>query len=192
MGNKTSALVTNGAHTFTEEERETNDYYATPPEAVEKLLSVETFKTDVWECACGGGHISEVLRKHNYNVYSTDIIDRNYKHLDEIKDFLFFPDKTKRDIITNPPYSMATEFARTANEIIQDGGKIAMLLKLTFLETETRRELFRQYPPKTIYVFTSRIMCGKGGVFTGESGAVCYAWYIWEKGFNGDPVIKWI
>lgn len=44
MGNKTSALVTNGAHTFTEEERETNDYYATPPEAVEKLLSVETFK----------------------------------------------------------------------------------------------------------------------------------------------------
>lgn len=56
-GNKQSALVTNGAHTFTDEEREINDYYATPPEAVEKLLKVEKFNKNIWECACGGGGI---------------------------------------------------------------------------------------------------------------------------------------
>lgn len=21
--------------------------------------------------------------------------------------------------------------------------------------------------------------------------AIAYAWYVWEKGFTGDPVIKW-
>lgn len=24
------------------------------------------------------------------------------------------------------------------------------------------------------------------------SSAVAYAWFVWEKGFTGDPVIKWI
>ena len=24
------------------------------------------------------------------------------------------------------------------------------------------------------------------------SSAVAYAWFVWEKGFKGDPVIKWI
>lgn len=21
--------------------------------------------------------------------------------------------------------------------------------------------------------------------------AIAYAWYVWEKGFTGDPIIKW-
>ena len=25
-----------------------------------------------------------------------------------------------------------------------------------------------------------------------QSNAVAYGWYIWEKGFNGEPVIRWI
>ena len=25
-----------------------------------------------------------------------------------------------------------------------------------------------------------------------EGGAIAYAWYVWEKGYCGDPVIKWI
>ena len=42
-----------------------------------------------------------------------------------------------------------------------------------------------------VYVFSSRISCGKNGVFTGGK-AVAYAWFIWEKGVTRDPVIKWI
>lgn len=29
------------------------------------------------------------------------------------------------------------------------------------------------------------------GNFTGSS-AVCYAWFVWEKGFKGDTTVKWI
>jgi len=45
-----------------------NDYYATPPLAVEKLLEKETF-TNVWECACGEGHISEVIKNIKFIIY---------------------------------------------------------------------------------------------------------------------------
>ena len=43
---------------------------------------------------------------------------------------------------------------------------------------------------KTVYISRSRIECGKNNVFTGGS-AVAYAWFDFEKGYNGDPVIKW-
>lgn len=77
-GNAKSIFTRNGASNHTEEERQPEDYYATEPKAVEILLENETFKNDVWEPACGGGHISKVLKKHGYNVLSTDIIDRGY------------------------------------------------------------------------------------------------------------------
>ena len=66
--------------------REPNDYYATDPKAIEQLLEYETFNKNIWECACGEGNLSEPLKKAGYNVYSTDLIDRNYP--DEIIDFL--------------------------------------------------------------------------------------------------------
>ena len=42
-----------------------------------------------------------------------------------------------------------------------------------------------------IYIYSKRIQCGKNGEFTGTS-AVCYAWFIWQKGFVGEPTIRWI
>ena len=40
---------------------ETHDYYATEPKATELLLDLETFNHEIWEPACGEGHISKVL-----------------------------------------------------------------------------------------------------------------------------------
>ena len=34
--------------------------------------------------------------------------------------------------------------------------------------------------------------CGKNGDFEdGDSSAIAFAWFIWEKGFKGEPTIKW-
>lgn len=70
--------------------------------------------------------------------------------------------------------------------------KVAMFLKLTFLEGKARKQLFRKYPPKTIYVFSSRVCCGKNGVFDRKNNVVAYAWFVWEKGFQGDPIVRWV
>ena len=96
-----------------------------------------------------------------------------------------------RDIITNPPYNLAKEFVEHALDISEDGIKVAMFLKLTFLESEKRRGLFNKYPPKVIYVFTNRVDCWKNGIKPKKAAkAVCYAWFIWEKGYTGDTIIK--
>ena len=208
-GNSKSIYTPLGASSHTSKEREENDYYATEPTAVKFLLEQEQFSHHIWECACGEGHISKVLEEQGYDVYSSDLIYRGYgddKPFDFLKDRL---DNFDGDIITNPPYKFAQEFVERAVETVKDGRRVAMFLKLTFLETQSRRLLFDKYPPRTVYVFSGRVRCGKNGDFydrdkngcikydtKGEpklvSSAVAYAWFVWEKGFKGSPIIKWI
>ena len=76
-GNKTSSITTSGFHNNSLHDREENDFYATNPIALEKLLEKEKFE-NVWECACGKGHLSEVLKKYNIHGKSSDLVDRGY------------------------------------------------------------------------------------------------------------------
>ena len=86
----------------------------------------------------------------------------------------------------------AQEFVEHAMELVPNGAKVAMFLKLQFLEGKARRELFKKYPPKTVYVSSSRLICAKNGDFESvTSSAVAYCWYVWVKGFKGDTIIKW-
>ena len=190
-GNSKSAFVQLGASSHTEQEREENDFYATDPKAIDDLLKHETFNKNIWECACGQGHLTKKLKEYGYNVYSTDIIKR-WDGIDDLKDFLLEWEDYDGDIITNPPYKFVTEFILKALDLIPTGNKVAMFLKLQTLEGQDRyNKIFSKYPPKTIYVYTKRIQCAKNGDFSGTS-AVCYAWFVWVKGFSGDPTIKWI
>ena len=190
IGNTKTTFVQLGASSHSATEREENDYYATDPSAIDDLLKVETFNNDIWECACGEGHLSNRLKEYGYKVYSTDLIDRGYQ--DELVDFLCSEKSFSGDIITNPPYKYCSEFILKALDSIPTGNKVAMFLKLTTLEGQKRyEEIYSKYPPKTIYVYSKRKQCAKNGEFKGTS-AVCYAWFIWEKGFVGYPQIKWI
>jgi hypothetical protein len=196
VGNANSIYKTLGASNHTDKQRETDDYYATEPKAIDLLLEVETFKRNIWECACGEGHLSKKLTKHGYTVLSTDIIDRGYG-ISGI-DFLALEhtELFDGDIITNPPYKYAKEFVYKALELIPKGNKIAMFLKIQFLEGKARKKLFMKCPPKTIYVSSSRLLCAKNGDFQkiikGGGSAVAYAWFVWIKGYTGDTVVKWI
>jgi hypothetical protein len=190
-GNSRSAHATLGARNYAQNERETNDYYATEPKALELLLELETFSPNIWECACGEGHLSNVLVNKGYNVLSTDLIDRGYGSGGV--DFLECDKEYDGDIITNPPYKYAKEFIEHAMDIITDGHKIAMFLKVQFLEGKARKALFKKYPPKTIYVSSSRLRCAMNGDFEryAKSNAVAYAWFIWEKGYKGNTIVRW-
>lgn len=195
-GNKKSIFATLAASNHTNKEREINDYYATEPRALELLLQLENFSPYVWECACGEGHLSEVLKSHGYKVRSSDLINRGYPGTEKLDFFDVKKEDIKndvsRDIITNPPYKYAKQFVEHALDISLYGTKIAMFLKVQFLEGKARRVLFDKHPPKIIYVASSRLNCAMNGEFEKyPSSAVAYAWFIWEKGFNGDTVVKW-
>ncbi len=152
------------------------------------------FQNPIWECACGGGHLSEKLKQYGYNVYSSDLIDRGYGQSGI--DFLKCTTGWKGDIVTNPPYKYAKEFIEHAMELITDGNRVFMFLKIQFLEGKARKELFKKYPPKCVYVSSGRILCAKNAKFeemrAGGGSAVAYAWYEFEKGYTGETKLKWI
>lgn len=196
-GNKKSTFVQLGASNHTEKEREENDFYATDPKALEIFLDklnedgVELHR-DIWECASGKGHLSEVLKKRNYRVLSTDLISRGYE--DFTRDFLAYEGKDMTyDILTNPPYKNAKEFIEKALELQANGYYTIMFLKIQFLEGQARQEMFKKYPPKYIYVNSKRQLCAMNGEFEKYNAtAICYCWFMWEKGFKDEPIIRWI
>ena len=182
---------THGASNHTAEEREPHDYYATHPEAVEALLQKEKFSCNILEPACGGGHIAEVLKQHGHAVVASDLYEHGYGNAG--LDFFRYAYVGNADIITNPPYKRAAEFAEHAMDIIGEGHKVAMFLKIQFLESEKRQRLFKKYPPAKVYVFIKRQQVAKAGDFKTYNGnAVCYAWFVWIKGYQGSPIIEWI
>ncbi len=86
-GDGNSIWKTLGASNHTDEEREKDDFYATDPDAVDRLLMVESPNRRIWECAAGAGHLAERLKEYGYDVYATDIKDRGYA-LGSVQDFL--------------------------------------------------------------------------------------------------------
>ena len=181
-----------GASNHVADERAANDYYATDPKAVEMLLDMETFAPVIWEPACGEGHISKVLQAHGYEVISTDLIYRGFGDPEPLNFLEETLDGFEGDIIANPPYSVGLQFVERALESVRPGGKVAMFLKVQFLEGKRRGEFFKKSPPRSVYISRSRLACYKNGdLTTNPESAIAYAWYVWEKGFTGDPVIKW-
>lgn len=186
-----------GASNHTEQEREPHDYYATDPIAAEWLLKIEDFPKDepIWECCAGECHLADVFVDNGYSVRKSDIVKRR----DDIEQLNFLnPKNSERwngNIITNPPYSMAYEIIVQALSLIPNDKKVAMFLKVTFLEGKERKRLFEAFPPKTIWVSSSRILCAKNGQFERmkQSGgsAMAFAWFVWRKGYKGDTIVKW-
>jgi hypothetical protein len=194
-GNKKSTFTCLGASSHALEERETNDFYATDPIAIDKLFQVENFDLHIWECACGDGELSKRMIELGKKVYSTDLIDRNFAGGISGIDFLTLNKEDHSfigDIITNPPYKYITEFILKALELTNN--KVAMFCKLTTLESQSRYDdIFSKYPPKTIYVFSKRVACYKNNDRSKyQSSAVCYAWFIWEKGYKGETIVRWV
>jgi hypothetical protein len=182
-----SAIRKNTMGNFRRSDAEPNDYYATEPRAVELLLEQERFSELIWEPACGEGHISKVLEEHGHSVISTDLIDRGYGLGG--RDFLKENGAFRGDIITNPPFKQAKEFVEKALDVVEPGNKVAMFLKLNFLESRSRQELFKNRPPQAVYVSPSRLECGKNGVF-GRNSTVAYAWFVWRKGYPRPNIPK--
>lgn len=144
-GGTASTFKTIGASNHCDHDRQAEDYYATEPLATDLLCDLEEFRGPILEPACGEGHISKQLIAHGYEVVSRDLVDRGYG---EVSDFLFMnTERWPGDIITNPPYAFAQEFVEQALKMIEPGRKVAMFLKLTFLEGKKRAELFNFAPP---------------------------------------------
>lgn len=176
-------------------EREVNDFYATDPIAINSLLEKSgggvKLRNPILEPSCGKGHLSERLKEYGYDVKSMDLIDRGYEDAETGIDFLTFNEKWPGDIVTNPPFKLTQEFIEHALDICETRSRVYMFLKVQYLEGKERRKLFDRKQLKTVYVFSERVTCDRDCEFT-RSSAIAYAWFEFEKDWDGDPTIKWI
>lgn len=167
--------------------RPENDFYPTPPEGTLGLLKVESFIGDIWEPACGNGAMSKVLESAGYKVVSTDLEPRGYGTQG---DFFFYGSLLAPNIVTNPPFRLAQEFADRALALGCD--KLALLCKLAFLEGQERGAWFPRTPLKNVYVFSARLTMTRNGESPTDGGMIAFAWYVWERSYQGRPMIGWI
>lgn len=166
-GNGNSVWKTLGASNHSVKEREENDYYATDPIAIDKLLSAVRLPHIVWECACGEGHLSKRLEEHGKYVFSSDLVDYGYGFdgIDFLKTNTLIWDTERCAIVTNPPYKYAKEFVEHSLKLLKKGDLCCMFLKLTFLEGKARRKLFMQSPPVGCSYFQNAFYAQKMGSF---------------------------
>ena len=168
--------------------REKDDFYPTPIFATQSLLDREKFIGNVWECACGTGKMSEVIKENGYEVMSSDLIDRGYgeSNIDFLKS-----EKKVDNIITNPPFKLGQDFVLHGLKLVKN--KLAVFNKLNFLEGIRRKEkIFNQNKLKNVYVFSRRVSFVKEGQTKSAGGMIAFAWFVFDVNYNGKPTIDWI
>ena len=163
-------------------DRNKTDFYATPEEVTVALLDFLESKNLIspgcliWEPACGSGAMTEVMLNRGYGVLGTDLYPQDPGIAGE--DFL----KSRNPcnwIITNPPFSKATEFITHALEL---GKPCAFLLKSQFWHAKSRLDLFRENPPSYVLPLTWRpdfLHGAKSGSPTMEC-----LWTVWSGGHD--------
>lgn len=159
-------------------DRNSVDFYETPPHVTVALIDYLEKNGSlrpgmkVWEPACGAGKLAEILKCRGYDVICTDLNDFGYGESDV--DFL----ESKRDcdwIITNPPFSKATEFIRHAQDL---NVNCAFLLKSQFWHAKSRLDLFNNNAPSYVLPLTWR----PDFLFGQKSGSPTMEviWSVWD------------
>ena len=179
-GNGNSIFKTLGASNHTDKERETNDFYATSPEAIDLLVSKIILPQHILEPACGTGCLSKRMEALGHKVTSCDLVDRGFGQVQDFFTMTQPPIEGMFAIVTNPPYKYAKEFVLHALDIVPQQGLVCMFLKTTFAEGKARyNELFSIHPPMKILQCVERVLCAKNADFgymrTHGGSAVAYA-----------------
>lgn len=182
-------------------DREENDYYSTDPKGVEDLIRMLNENNiivphEIVESSVGSGNIAKVFEDKGCHITGYDIVDRGW-HDTIVTDYLLvdkLPECCDNGcmIVENTPFKYTQEFVEHGLSLIKDGEYICSLQKIQFLESQDRKVFFGRTPPKFVFVFSKRLNCYKGGDISRKGGMFCFCWFVFQKGYKGDTVVKWI
>lgn len=200
MSDKVYKLL--GSHGTTE--RSENDFYISSDviaEALYKCFEMSTKNAKnyndnvvIVDSSVGTGVLLERFAKNDYDCIGYDIKDRGWQGTNiqswlEVKKL----SDTNNIIVQNPPFKLALEFVLHGLSLLKNKEFLFSLQRIQFLEGMKRYELLygNKCKPKYVCIFSKRASCtcdvaGKG------QGAMCYAWFVWQKGFKGNTQLKWI
>src|SRR5262249_10536596 len=151
-------------------------------------LESETFQGSIWEPACGDGAMSRLLwHWSGVPVVSSDLVGRGYGQSG--LDFLRTRKLRAPNVVTNPPFKLWQAFAQHALDL--DAEKVVLLGRLLLLEGWDRSLFFRETRLARVWVVGRAKMLPPGAADKGMSGMICFAWFVWEKGYKGGVTINW-
>lgn len=168
--------------------RKESDFYETPYSITQQFLDAEKINhKEIFEPSCGNFAITKVLENNGYKVVSKDLKFGDNFLLQDKKDYT-------ECIVTNPPFSLANNFIKKAKEI---SNYFAFLLPLSYLHGKKRYdEIYsdKSFPLARVYIFTRYPMLGDELREDGRyrTGMMVYAWYVFDKNYSGEPIIRWI
>lgn len=174
-------------------DRETRDFYATPPDVTEALLRHVKFRGRVWEPCCGDGAMSRVLEGRGYDVLSTDLVDRGFGTPGV--DFLQAGSVPGgcTSIVTNPPYgdtgshkgqsrSPMAMLNFLKHSIALTGsvqGQLALLVRLQWIAGKRVADVMSAAPFSAVIVLTKRIQWFDMGERT-NAAQHHHAWVVFD------------
>jgi hypothetical protein len=183
------------------EPRHEHDFYQTPiahVRAAFDLLPDSISPSAVLDPGAGTGVWGQEARRRwpyvdicGFEIRSVDRPD-GYNLWNSPSDFLEASEKRVKSwglIVGNPPYNVAEAFIRRSMALLSDGGYLLFLLRLNYLESQTRGYgLWREFPPCRIGVYIQRpSFTGNGN--TDPTG---YMACLWKKGYQGEPTLRWL
>ncbi len=170
------------------ENRIPNDKYLTPYSIVQQLIDnidLDKSETILEPCASSELTIGKVLRKNGFLSIEENIYDPN----DEATDFLT-QDRTTECIITNTPYGdkSITAFILKMKQVATK--RIIALYPLSILQGIKRYTKIwtdKVFPLKEVLLFVRPPLLTDSVREDDKylTGMTFYAWFIWEKGYEG-------
>src|SRR6266446_6598384 len=147
-------------------EREINEHYVEPAWCSARLFREEDFGAGIHDPACG------------------------FDAAESPQDFLT-AEIRRTNIVTNPPFKLAAQFALRA--LAYTECKVAIVFPTARLNAA---HWIKGTPLRRIWLMTPRPSMPPGHVITaGQNpgrGKVDFCWLVWEHGYEGAPELLWL
>lgn len=181
------------------------DFYETPKWATEKVI--EALLTDglinkyeeIYEPCVGAGAISDVLQIYGFeNLKCSDIQTAEYIKGDKGLDIYDVEDDVCDVVFTNPPYNLMTLKENKGGSLLKEflrisRHKVILLLNIFFLSSKDRKQLLEESHLRHLYIHSDRVtMFPYGEEKPKNGGTKMYAWFVWDKDYDGKPTLSWI
>lgn len=175
-------------------ERETDDFYPTPPEPTRALLSAEIGRLrdfpKIWEPSCGDGAMVREMQAVGLGVFASDLVDRGCGAT--IRSFYTFLAQScvPRAIVTNPPFSecgWGNGKARWLYHALDtlEIEYMALLLNWSWPGAGGLGPFWAKHPPARAYLMRWKID------FTGQGAPpMLNAWFVWDKRHVGETMLR--
>lgn len=171
--------------------------WSTDPWAAEAIFDVEIFTPAILEPGVGLGNLAKVAMARGYDVACWDIFDWGWPDT-RLRDFLKagrgelpWEDGAEFSVVCNAPFSKTPAFVAHAQ--LLGARKIAAFQKMEFMGTNVRRPWLDKNPPCRIWLCGTRATCWRFDVPPEKqkgSTPTLHAWFVWERGHEGPPIIR--